>query len=67
MCKTDSWWEDAVWPRELSAVLRADPGVGWGCVWGREVQEERDTNILTAGSRCGAAETNSIVKPSSSN
>ena len=28
MCKTDSWWEDAVWRRELSSLL-CDDLDGW--------------------------------------
>ena len=60
MCKTESWWEAAVWHRELSSVLSGDLE-GWDGGGEREVQEGVDTCTLIAGSRCCTAETNTTL------
>ena len=41
MCKIDSSWESAVWPRALSPVLHGDLGGGGGRAE-REAQEGGD-------------------------
>ena len=62
MCKTDSQWEFAVWPRELKLGLcdhlEGWGGVGWG---GREVEEGGDICTPVADSCCCMAETNTML------
>ena len=49
MYKTDSQWEAAIWPRELTSALCDDLG-GWNGMGGGEVQEGGDTCIRVADS-----------------
>ena len=61
MSKTDSWWEPAVYHRELSLVLCGDLEEWDGGGGKREAQEGRDVCIHTADSLHCTAETKTTL------
>ena len=60
VCETASYWEAAVWHRELNLVL-CDDLEGWDGGGGQEAQERGDICIVPAGACCCMAETNATL------
>ena len=61
VCKVDSLWEAAVWPKEISSGLCDDPGARMKGGGGREAQEEGEVYMLKADSCSCESETNTAL------